>query len=212
MSACGLPAAALTPAWKLDALTGSGARKGTLSTVQDSVRALRSLNIPPITLWTPPRSPGPGKEARRKLRTLAHRCPMMQQMRHATPDPVRNHVWHIESHIAFPIPAQGPGSCGTESRTYLRTISGIGRIPQRVPHAPPYLEGTSRTVPNPCRVQQWIPHAMLDPSWLGPVGNASIPYDLERRDRVACRSQRPNNRKISRGLSGSSPVASRYKQ
>ena len=156
--------------------------------------------------------PGPGKEARRKLRTLAHRCPMMQQMRHATPDPVRNHVWHIETHIAFPIPAQGPGPCGTESRTYLRTISGIGRIPQRIPHAPPYLEGTSPTVPNPCRVQQWIPHAMLDPSWLGPVGNASIPYDLERRDRVACRSQRPNNRKISRGLSGSSPVASRYKQ
>ena len=62
MSACGLPAAALTPAWKLDALTGSGARKGTLSTVQDSVRALGSLNIPPIILWTPHVAPGQARK------------------------------------------------------------------------------------------------------------------------------------------------------
>ena len=96
--------------------------------------------------------PGPGKEARRKLRTLSHRCQMTQQMRHATPDPVRNQVCHVEPRIAIPIPAQCPGSCGTESRTQLRTLSSIGRIPQRFPHAPPYLEGTCRTVSNPCRV------------------------------------------------------------
>ena len=128
--------------------------------------------------------PGPGKEARRKLRTLSHRCQMTQQMRHATPDPVRNQVCHVEPRIAIPIPAQCPGSCGTESRTQRRTLFSIGRIPQRFPHAPPYLEGTCRTVSNPCRVQQWIPHAIVGNN-RGPVGNASIPYDLDSNVRPA---------------------------
>ena len=142
---------------------------------QDSVRALGSLSM----LERPQ-----GTEARRKLRTLSHRCQMTQQMRHATPDPVRNQVCHVEPRIAIPIPAQCPGSCGTESRTQRRTLSSIGRIPQRFPHAPPYLEGTCRTVSNPCRVQQWIPHAIVGNN-RGPVGNASIPYDLDSNVRPA---------------------------
>ena len=172
-------------------LRGPAPPKDPGGTAQESVSAQGGTHPTPPCTQDPTRHPGPGKQARRHLLTLSRRWQLPQEVHHATLDPVRNHGTLIESRAAFRIPAQaGRYAVLPGSRNGSRTCTLIRKA----------FPVTSRTLSTTCRFPQCFPHAILDPKWLGPVGFASIPCDLERHDRVAYRSQGLNDRTIGRRL------------